>query len=107
MNNLIDCVKVAACVCGKDGVISETEVQSIFQFVKDRFSDFNEDSLESALTEFFDSNQQIEDYLALVDDKSLRHFTLELAKVSASSDGLDIKENIALEKAYLIWGAKN
>jgi hypothetical protein len=107
MNKLSDCLKIAACICGKDGVISELEEKTMFQFAKDKFPDFSPDSMELALTEFFDSNQQIEDYLALIDDMELRQFTLELAKISASSDGLNIKENIALEKACLIWGMKN
>lgn len=107
MNELIDCLKVAACICGKDGVISELEEKAMFQFVKDKFPDFSGDNMELALTEFFGSSEQIEDYLALIDDIALREFTLELAKKSASADGLDIKENIALEKAYLIWGLNN
>ena len=107
LNNLSDCLKIAACICGKDGVISELEEKTMFQFAKDKFPDFNLVSMELVLTEFFDSNQQIEGYLELIDDIELRQFTLELAKISACSDGLNIKENIALEKACLIWGMKN
>ena len=106
-NELSACIRIAACICAKDGVISEVEEQTMFRLLTEQFPDFSAENFESALTEIFDSNQQIEDYLALVDDKALRRFTLDLAESSASADGLDIKENIALEKAYLIWGMKN
>ncbi|MEH6639258.1 MAG: hypothetical protein V7717_08300 [Porticoccaceae bacterium] len=107
INTLSACTWIAACICAKDGVISEVEEQTMFRILDERFPDFNAEYFESALTEYFNSNRQIEDYLALVDDKVLRRFALDLAELSASADGLDVRENIALEKAYLIWGIKN
>jgi hypothetical protein len=104
MNELSTCIKVAACICAKDGVISELEEQAIFRIVSERFPDLTNDNIEMSL---IDSNHQIEDYLALIDDNDLRKFTLNLAEVSASADGLNLKENIALEKAYLVWGIKH
>jgi len=100
------CVKVAACICGKDGIISEVEERKMFQMLTEKFPSFDMELFESTLTEFFDSDDQIEDYLKLLDDEDLRLFTLELAEISASADQLKAKENIALEKAYLIWGVK-
>jgi hypothetical protein len=96
-------IKVAACVCGKDGVISQTEEQAIFKFISDRFPECDLEMFENALTEFFDSNYQIEEYLMLIDNRDQRLFTLNLAEYSASADGLDVRENIALEKAYIYW----
>ena len=104
LNELSACIKVAACICAKDGVISEVEENTIFQVVRDKYPEVRESYIEQAITEFFDSNDQIEDYTSLVTDKSLRQFAIELSKVSASADGLDVQENIALEKACLIWG---
>ena len=101
------CIKIAACICGKDGIISQLEEQAIFKIVIEQFPDFGKDNIELALSEFFDSNQQIEDYLALIDDEVLQKFTLGLAEASASADGMALVENIALQKAYLIWGIKN
>ncbi len=106
-NELSACILVAVCICAKDGVISEVEEQAMLRILREQYPDFSAELFESALTEFFDSNQQIEDYLALVDDKDLRRFTLSLSESSASADGLDIRENIALKKAYLIWGMKS
>lgn len=106
MDDPIACVKIAACVCGKDGVISQVEERTLHQCLLKRFPDFSTEQFEQALNEFFDSNEQIEDYLSLLEDPDLRKFTLKLAEESASADGLNIKENIALEKAYLVWGLK-
>jgi hypothetical protein len=99
-----DCVKVAACICAKDGIISGAEEQAMLSLLLQRFPDVNEAVFDNALNEFFDSEDQIEDYLGRIKDGELRRFTLSLAEVSAGADGLDIKENIALEKAFLIWG---
>lgn len=102
--NLKTCIKVAACVCGKDGIISAAEEREMFRLLVEKFPECDQNMFESALNEFFDSNDQIEDYLALIDSEALRQFTLELAETSASADVLEIRENIALEKVYVIWG---
>ena len=104
VNKLVNCIKVAACICAKDGVISELEEQAIFKIVIEHYPSVKADDIELAINEFFSSNVQIEEYLALIEDRDLRNFTLSLAEKSASADGLVIKENIALQKAYLIWG---
>lgn len=104
LNDLNLCIKVAACICAKDGVISEVEENTIFQFVQERYPEVGVSYIEAAITEFFDSNDQIEDYANMVTDHELRRFAIELSEVSASADGLDIQENIALEKVSLIWG---
>jgi len=106
IEELKSCIKVAACVCGRDGVISEAEEQKLFQMLGEKFTEFDEELFESALTEFFDSDKQIEDYLELLVDEDLRRFTLLLAETSAGADGLEITENIALEKAYMNYAAK-
>lgn len=103
IQNLKACIKVAACICAKDGVISEAEETKLFQILNAEFPDFNVELFENTLTDFFNSDDQIEDYLGLMDDKSLRLFTLKLAEISAGADGLDTRENIALQKAYIIW----
>ena len=76
----------------------------MFKLLMKQFPQCNQSMFEVALTEFFDSNDQIEDYLALIEDEAIRQFTLALSESSASADGLETRENIALEKAYLFWG---
>ena len=103
-NELSACVKIAACICAKDGVISEAELQKISEVLPERFPGFDVEEFEKALDYFFDSDDQIEDFLSLIGDEDLRLFTLRLSELSAAADGLDPRENIALEKAYVIWG---
>lgn len=103
MNSAGACVQIAACICAKDGVISEVEELKIFEIVSETFQDFSHAAFDSALTDLFESDSQLEDYLSLVDDPELRVFALRLSRVSAESDGLDFRENIAFMRACRIW----
>ena len=105
-NDIETCLKIAACICGKDGFISEAEEKMMFQIVSNKCPEFLIEYFEQVLNEYFDSEEQIEDYLNQVDSLELRKFALELSEKSASADGLDIRENIALIKAYTFWGIK-
>lgn len=98
------CIKVAACICAKDGVISELEESELYKCSMQEFPEIDKGIFESALDEFFEADDQIEKYLSLIDDENLRRITLTLSQKSASADGLDARENIALAKACLIWG---
>ena len=97
-------VKVAACVCARDGLISQAEETTMFKIVGEKFSGYSIDLFNAIINEFFDSNDQIETYLQAITDIEIRKFTLYLAKNSACADGLDFRENIAIQKAYLTWG---
>lgn len=99
------CIKVAACICAKDGIISDAEEHAMYSLLVERFPEIDEATFDNAIDEFFDSEDQIEDYLSRIGDQELRKFTLYLAEISAGADGLDTRENIALEKAYVIWGS--
>jgi len=101
---IVNCLNIAACVCGKDGVISNAEEKKMFQMLSDKFPEFLTVDFESALDDFFDSEEQFEDYLSKISDHDARVFTLKLSEASAREDGLDIRENIALQKAHQIWG---
>lgn len=98
------CIKIAACVCGKDGVISSAEEKEMLRLCVERYPKCDQNMFESTLTEFFDADDQIEDYVKNIEEDGLRKFALELAETSASADGLALRENIALEKVYMIWG---
>lgn len=104
IENLDVVVKVAACVCGKDGVISQPEEEAILASVLLEFPSYSLTRFNQVLDDFFDEDYQLEDYLAQVHDKCLKGFTIKLCESSASADGLDIKENIALHKVKLMLG---
>jgi hypothetical protein len=100
---LIDfAVKIAACVCGKDGVISHTEELAMYDYVHFSFSEYSRERFNNTLDEFFDESDQIEVYLSKITEISLKHFIINLCEFSAGSDGLDIKENIALDKVKIV-----
>ena len=93
---------VCASICGKDGVISEIEESSLIENFKSNF-DLNDCDLEQLFEDFFNSTEHIDQYLKRVTTQSLKSLMYEIAKVSASSDDLDFRENIALERTKLVW----
>ena len=97
-------LKIAACVCGKDGIISQAEEEKMFQLVSNKYSEFSLSDFDLILDDFFNSDKQIEDYLLEIADSETRNFVFELSAASASADGLDIRENIALSKVAVLWG---
>ena len=103
-DDLVHCVKIAACVCGKDGVISETEIEKMFEFLVEHYPEVDADFFDQAVDSFFDDDPQLEDLFNLIHDDDLRRFTLQLSEISAAADGLDVRENIALSKVCEIWG---
>lgn len=100
-------VKVAACACAIDGLMSQAEETTMFQLVLKKFPEYQLDNFNSAIDEFFESNDQIEDYLLAITNIEMRYFTLYLCEKSASADGLDFRENFAIQKACLIWGIES
>ena len=105
-NELSAIIKVAACICGKDGLISSSEEEMMFSLISEKFSDFTLNDFNKTLDEFFESDDSIEDFLEEIVTDELKHFTLQLSEKSASADGLNLLENIALQKAYAYWGIK-
>jgi len=97
------CINLAACICGKDGIISKIEEDKIFELIAIEFPQITSQSFDAIMDDFFNSNYQIETYASHLKDESLHDFVLNLAEVSASADGLDFKENIALQKLRRLW----
>lgn len=104
INEISAGIKIAACICAKDGLISQAEEEMMFHLISEKLPEYKIAKFNVVIDEFFDSTDQIEDYLKAISGPETRKFILHLAEVSASVDGLDIRENIALQKAYLIWG---
>jgi len=105
LHNLDIAVKIAACVCGEDGIISKAEEDTILSTIKLEYPTYPLTSFYQALDDFFNKPLNIEDYsqqLLPIDGFDL--FVITLCDLSASADGLDIKENIALQKVKLILG---
>ena len=104
INKSIDILNVVICIAAKDGILSSTELN----VAKNNFYEFfmvkvTDEMMKQIVVDFFSSNKQIEDYLEKIVDEELKKLTLRLSLISAVSDGFDIKENIAYQKALIIW----
>ena len=94
---------ICACICAQDGIISSQEEASIAASFKSQFQ-INDDDVEALFDDFFESTLHIDAYLEKVTDADLRKKISAIAESSAAADGLALKENIALERARMIWG---
>lgn len=94
---------VCATICGQDGIISSKEELCLIAHFSELFGLHDQD-FEYLFDDFFDSNSTFDDFLEAITDKELRQKIITIAEASASADGLDIKENIALNRAKLVWG---
>ena len=99
----------ALCICAKDGLISSIEAETILtQFnesVKNKdlpFKKLSNASFKKIIEQFFASDKQLEDYCQDIKETKNLDKILEIAKISASSDGFDILENIAYRKALAL-----
>jgi len=103
-DQVADILKIVLCISAKDGVLSDTEIETSREEFPAFFNkEISNKQLENILDEFFNSDQQIESYLETITNDDLKLPILQLSFLSASSDGLDIKENIAFHKALSIW----
>ena len=113
MNKTSDLVNLVLCICAKDGVITQVEEETTFKLLHALTSKSNdlkalsESDFEKLIDKFFASDKQLEDYLNEFNDKELLSECLLIAKDSASSDGFEIRENIAYRKALSISGIKD
>ena len=99
----------ALCICAKDGLISSIEADTILSLfnesVKNKdlpFKKLSNASFKLIIDEFFFSDEQLESYCQDIKEAEYLEKILEIAKISASSDGFDILENIAYQKALAL-----
>ena len=104
-----DCFFLILCICAKDGIISQAELDVAFTEFNElaskednHFECLDEITYENIIDEFFESNLQLEDYLQILHKSIFLEEILKISKEAASADGFDIKENIAYSKAIEI-----
>ena len=104
-----DCLFLILCICAKDGIISQAELDATFikfnEFAgkeDNHFERLDEITYENIIDEFFQSNLQLEEYLQRIEGSNFIKNILKICKEAASADGFDIKENIAYKKAIEI-----
>tara|TARA_Y100000746_G_C15205343_1_gene327138 strand:- start:123 stop:470 length:348 start_codon:yes stop_codon:yes gene_type:complete len=100
MNEVINVIKLSACISAQDGVISNRELDTCLELVSDAFKGVTKDVFDQAIDDFFDENMDLEDYLEKINSNTVDKFTvLKICYESAISDGFDIRENLAFTKA--------
>lgn len=97
-------IKVALYISSNDGVLSNEEEVELIRLAKHSFSNINRKVIDSWIDEFFEEDLQLESYCDELTDNKNRILALNIAVETASADGLDIKENLALLKVMNYWG---
>lgn len=93
-------IHLALAICAHDGFISDTEVASLRSYYCEA-GKVTEAELELLVDEFFEHDFTLEQLFTAVEDQE---FTLGIAAAAASADGLDIRENFALERCRQFIG---
>lgn len=87
-------IMLCLAICAYDGLISEAEINTLFDIYSKKIG-LTRDQLEAIIDEFFETDSTLEDFFEAAKPIS---DTLDIAKKAASADGLDLLENIALQK---------
>ena len=104
MSNLHWKVKLILCISAQDGVISETELDTAYKLINDQVDKISKQKFEELIDEFFNEDYALEEYLLKLNDSDEFQEILKISYKSATSDGLDIRENLAFDKACKHWG---
>lgn len=96
-------VKVVLYISSNDGVFSQEEESELIRLVIQSIPNISRQSLDSWIDEFFEEDLQLEYYCEQITDKEIQLLALSLAVKTASADGLDLKENLALHKVMNFW----
>jgi hypothetical protein len=97
---------VCLAICAADGFISKEEEKSLYDKFNENFG-ISKIIFEDLVTQFFESQSEIEIYLDSISSKELKNKLLTIARDAASADGFDITENIAWAKCKKYWGERN
>ena len=104
MTNLHWKVKVILCISAQDGVISQSELDTAYKLINDQLGNVSQQKFDELIEEFFNEDYVLEEYLLKINDSDDFQRILEISYKSATSDGLDIRENLAFDKACKHWG---
>lgn len=99
-----DILHLALFICATDGLISNREEEMVLSLFRSKVSDTSEEELQSEVEKFFSGKEQLEDFAKNIKKLELRKLAIFIASRAASSDGLDYRENIALQRLMNIWG---
>ena len=95
-------INLALAICAHDGLISGAEIASLQSHFCDS-GKVTESEMEGLVDAFFEDERTIEELISVVDDVD---YALRVSEEAASADGLDIRENFALERCYRLSSEK-
>ncbi len=96
-------IKIALYVACNDGVFSEEEEEQLVKLSIKNFPSIDQMKIANWIDEFFDENLTLENYCDKIADIEGRLLALRIAIETASADGLDLKENLALSRVMNYW----
>lgn len=85
-------------ICAYDGYLSESELDYLFKVFHER-EKIDREMFDYQVDVFFDASLTLEE---LYSNASPLEDELLIAEIAASSDGLDLQENLALQKCYFL-----
>ena len=100
MNKVDNIVKLAACICAQDGIISQTELDFMQENIGMFDAEINEKDFNTLIDVYFQEENTVLDYCNKIDTSSDVDRILQFCLESASSDELDPEENKAYQQAY-------
>ena len=100
MNKVDNIVKLAACICEQDGIISQTELDFMQENIGMFDAEVNEKDFNTLIDAYFQEEKTVLDYCNKINTSSDVDRILQFCLESASSDELDPEENKAYQQAY-------
>ena len=103
MSNVRSSLKLCLGICAYDGFLSDSELDVLFTQYNKRNA-LGRDQFDQIVDEFFEEYLTLEDLYYQAEPLSDE---LTIAELAASADGLDLKENLALQKCYFLFVFKH
>ena len=103
MKKILPVIKLVACVSAQDGIISSDELETAYRLINEKIGKIDKKSFDSCIEEFFNEENTLEDYLGAISKEFSSKTLLNICYQSAISDGLEIRENLAFDKACKFW----
>lgn len=94
-------LNLSICISAQDGILSKIEEDKVFDLINQKIKKISKSKFSNLVDAFFESDDTLEHYLESFEDPKMLKLALDIAKEAASADGLDIKENIAYQKAKI------
>ena len=96
-------IKIALYVACNDGVLSEEEEEQLVKSSLLNFPSLEQKKIDFWIEEFFEEDLLLENYCDKIVGLEDRLLALKIATETASADGLDLRENLALSRVISYW----